>query len=73
MWNPFKVNRCPHAHIRGIYGDEINHSGGYRLCCRNCGLLLDGPVTLARARTHALDGEPCVPTHPPKGTSHDRP
>lgn len=47
MRNPFKVSRCPHANIRGIYGDEINQSGGYRLVCRDCGLLLDGPVSLA--------------------------
>lgn len=44
----WRRNRCPHVHIRGIYGDEINHTPGYRrLRCIDCGLLLDGPVNLA--------------------------
>ena len=41
------INRCPHVHISGIYGDEINHCGGYRLSCDDCGRLLDGAVSLA--------------------------
>ena len=42
------INRCPHVWKSGIYGDEINHSAGYRLRCDNCGRLLDGPVSLAQ-------------------------
>jgi hypothetical protein len=42
---------CPHRNLRGIYGDEILHiPGGRRLVCRDCGRLLDGPVSLAEAR-----------------------
>lgn len=48
MRSLFRANRCPHTSIRGIYGDEINRTPGYRrLVCRNCGRLLDGPVSLA--------------------------
>lgn len=43
-------NRCPHVNVRGIYGDEVNHRGGYRLQCRDCGRLLDGPVSIAVER-----------------------
>lgn len=39
--------RCPHASLAGIYGDEINHVGGWRLLCRDCWRYLDGPVSLA--------------------------
>ena len=42
------INRCPHVRISGIYGDEINHCGGYRLSCDDCGRLLDGAVSLAK-------------------------
>ena len=42
---------CPHSRLRGIYGDEINHTpGGRRLRCYDCGALLDGPVALALVR-----------------------
>lgn len=44
---PFRINRCPHVRIRGIYGDEIRFSGWKRLQCLDCGRLLDGPVSLA--------------------------
>lgn len=41
---------CPHVNIRGIYGDEINHTPkNRRLECADCGQLLDGPVSLATA------------------------
>lgn len=33
--------RCPHERQRGIYGDEINASGGKRARCLDCGRLLD--------------------------------
>lgn len=43
--------RCPHSNLRGIYGDEINHTPRFsRLQCRDCGQLLDGPVMLAVLR-----------------------
>lgn len=39
---------CPHMDIRGIYGDEINHTPGCRrLQCMDCGRLLDGPASIA--------------------------
>lgn len=46
----FRRNRCPHEYKRGIYGDEINIRGGFRLQCLICGLLLDGSVALANTR-----------------------
>lgn len=41
---------CPHERIRGIYGDEINHVGGWRNQCTDCGRYLDGPVAIAKRR-----------------------
>ncbi|WP_062077730.1 hypothetical protein [Demequina globuliformis] len=42
---------CPHANLRGIYGDEANHTPkGRRLQCEDCLRFLDGPVSLARSR-----------------------
>lgn len=41
---------CPHRHLRGIYGDDVNRVGGYRLFCVDCGRFLDGPVSLADER-----------------------
>lgn len=38
---------CAHVKVRGIYGDEINITGGYRVQCRECGAFLDGPVSIA--------------------------
>lgn len=47
---------CPHTHLRGIYGDEINATpGGRRLQCMDCYSYLDGAVELASARRD----EPC--------------
>lgn len=44
-------SHCPHSNLRGIYGDEINHTPGYRrLQCNDCGRFLDGPVHLAALR-----------------------
>lgn len=42
-----KWRRCPHVHLNGIYGDEINFVGGWRLQCGDCGRYLDGPVSLS--------------------------
>lgn len=43
--------RCPHSNLRGIFGEEINHTpGGRRLECLDCRALLDGPVVLALLR-----------------------
>ena len=42
---------CPHSRLRGIYGDEINRTPGFRrLICRDCCTPLDGPVALAESR-----------------------
>ena len=35
---------CAHRNIEGIYGDEINAVGGYRLHCIDCDAWLHGPV-----------------------------
>ena len=43
--------RCPHSNLSPIYGDEINHVGGWRLFCRDCGRYIDGPVSLAESRS----------------------
>lgn len=42
--------RCPHSGLIGIYGDEINSCGGYRLYCEDCDRFLDGPVLLTANR-----------------------
>lgn len=45
------VTHCPHSRLRGIYGDEINHTPGFRrLQCLDCGTFLDGPVWIADYR-----------------------
>lgn len=55
-WEWVKKHHCPHVHVRGIYGDEINHTSGYRrLQCLNCGRLLDGPVSISWGRKAADD------------------
>ena len=46
----FRRRYCPHSNLEGIYGDRINDCGGYRLWCKDCGRLLDGPVKLAAQR-----------------------
>ncbi|QIG57884.1 hypothetical protein SEA_PAULODIABOLI_196 [Microbacterium phage PauloDiaboli] len=46
----FLKRHCPHGMLRGIYGDEINLVGGFRLQCIACGRFLRGPVTLAEHR-----------------------
>jgi hypothetical protein len=40
----FRRRNCSHPLLRGIYGDEINAVGGYRLQCLCCGRYLYGPV-----------------------------
>lgn len=55
-WWRFKERRhCPHSDLVGIYGDAINHCGGYRLWCRACGRHIDGPVMLAVLRRGELE------------------
>lgn len=50
-WEFSKRRHCPHVHVRGIYGDEINHTPGYRRNqCLTCGRLLDGPVQISIER-----------------------
>ena len=52
------INRCPHLHLRGVYGDEINHTPGYRrIRCTDCGQALDGHVRIAEDRR--CDDESC--------------
>lgn len=42
------INRCPHANIRGVHGDEIIHAANWRrLNCIDCGRYLDGDLELA--------------------------
>lgn len=48
---------CPHRRVEGIYGDEINMVGGYRLQCLGCRAFLDGPVSLASEMIWAYDLE----------------
>jgi len=45
--------RCPHRTLTGIYGDAINHVGGWRLYCNACRRYLDGPVSFAGVRMEA--------------------
>lgn len=52
-----KSRHCPHLNLRGIYGDEINLVGGYRLVCQDCGNLLDGPVSLSWVDREVKDEE----------------
>lgn len=50
-WHFSKRRHCPHVRLRGIYGDEINHTPGYRRNeCLDCGRLLDGPVSISVSR-----------------------
>lgn len=50
-WPRWRNRRhCPHRRLLAIYGDMINHVGGYRLQCLNCWAYLDGPVSLAKER-----------------------
>lgn len=45
----WKRLHCPHSNVRGIYGDEINHTPGFRRNeCLDCERLLDGPVIMSR-------------------------
>lgn len=57
--------RCPHSNLGGIYGDEINHVGGWRLWCADCRRFLDGPVSLAASRKHEQP-------HPPRAETNER-
>ena len=50
------INRCPHLNVRGIYGDEINQTPGFRrLQCVDCGRYLDGPVSISVQRAKETD------------------
>lgn len=50
-WQIGKRRHCPHVRVRGIYGDQINHTPGYRRnLCVDCGQLLDGPVSISVER-----------------------
>ena len=47
--------RCPHVDVIGIYGDAINHCGGYRNFCRDCGRYLDGQVSISVDRQGLIE------------------
>ena len=47
-----RLRHCAHSSLAPIYGDAINHCGGWRLQCRDCGRFVDGPVQLAEFRSH---------------------
>lgn len=51
-WQFRKRSRCPHVHLRGIYGDEVIFAtpGWNRIQCLECGKFLDGPVHIAADR-----------------------
>lgn len=50
-WQIRKRLHCPHNQLRGIYGDRINHTPGFRRNeCMDCGSLLDGPVSISESR-----------------------
>lgn len=76
-WSEFrKPARCPHARIRGIYGDEIIYTPRWRrLQCLDCGRLLNGPVSLA---THiSINGgifpvEGYGPSSPDSGSTEEK-
>lgn len=46
--------RCPHSHLRPIYGDEILMAKS-RLCCVDCNTLLDGSVHIAELRKNETE------------------
>lgn len=58
--------RCPHSDLEGIYGDQINHVGGWRLWCHDCRRYIDGPVSLATSRRNE------IPTPAPERTTAAR-
>lgn len=65
----FNRRHCPHVDVRGIYGDEINHTpGNFRMQCRGCGRYLDGPVSISveRGDDYREIRPPFVPKEPPK-------
>lgn len=51
-WQFRKRSRCPHEHVRGIYGDEIIFATPdfNRLQCLDCGKYLEGPVNISDNR-----------------------
>lgn len=66
-WQFSKRRHCPHSFVRGIYGDEITRTPGWRRVeCRDCGRLLDGPVRIAVLRRDepvlAINPQPSDPS-----------
>lgn len=51
-WQFRRRSRCPHVHVRGIYGDEIIFGTPHfhRIQCLDCWKFLDGPVQIAKDR-----------------------
>ncbi|WGH21780.1 hypothetical protein SEA_INKED_57 [Arthrobacter phage Inked] len=51
LQNRSRRKHCAHTLVRGIYGDLINHTPGFRrLQCEHCLTYLDGPVSLSLTR-----------------------
>jgi len=62
----WKTRHCPHARIRGVYGDEIIfRAHGLRLKCLDCLRYLDGPLELA---THKRDPHVLFGSYVPRET-----
>lgn len=57
LWGRHALRRCPHSRLEGIYGDEINRVGGWRLRCVDCKRYLDGPVDLEFNRHNEWFGD----------------
>lgn len=47
----YAKRRCPHSLLVGIYGDQVNQEGGWRLYCNGCHRYLDGAVSLSMMRS----------------------
>ena len=54
-FGPHARSRCPHSDLEGIYGDEINRVGGFRLYCWDCHKYLGGPVRIAEMRKGEME------------------
>ncbi|ALY08651.1 hypothetical protein CAPNMURICA_51 [Arthrobacter phage CapnMurica] len=60
--NRSRRKHCAHTVVRGIYGDLINHTPGFRrLQCEECLTYLDGPVSLSLIRR-----KECLKWQPPQ-------
>ncbi|ALY09026.1 hypothetical protein GORDON_51 [Arthrobacter phage Gordon] len=66
--NRSRRKHCAHTVVRGIYGDLINHTPGFRrLQCEACLTYLDGPVSLSLTRR-----KECLTWQPPQPSKSNR-